>query len=233
MKRKLKHIAQRIKEGWRRLLKATAKVFDMGMVLFEPIFLACVIHAITVVAGSAVALAIILSMVVVMAFIYSTKQRGPVATATIIALSMLPIIEEKIERLREWQDNSEERVIEQAQAFEQDILEMNTDEQLYAKGIDSQGRPVRPQYTRFTVKLKKIAGQPTDRVTLRDTGDFHESFEVLWLPKAFLLSATDWKRRQLAEKYGEAIFGLTPQSVGDLTDMLRVPVLEDFKKQVL
>ena len=42
------------------------------------------------------------------------------------------------------------------------------------------GEDITPSYKPYTVMVKEQKGQPTDRVTLKDTGDFHRSitFEV-------------------------------------------------------
>jgi len=39
-------------------------------------------------------------------------------------------------------------------------------------GRRSDGSNIEPEYTPFTVQIKKAKGQPYDRVTLRDEGDF-------------------------------------------------------------
>ena len=53
------------------------------------------------------------------------------------------------------------------------ILDANRD-QLFA-GKDKQGKEIIPEYTPTTISIKKEKGQPTDRVTLKDTGEWHRS----------------------------------------------------------
>lgn len=51
------------------------------------------------------------------------------------------------------------------------------DQQMYERGEDGNGKKLRP-YSRYTIRVKKSKGQPTDRTTLRDTGAFHSSIIV-------------------------------------------------------
>jgi hypothetical protein len=66
------------------------------------------------------------------------------------------------------------------------------------------------------VQLKNEKNQPTDRVTLRDTGDFHKSIKVDADRTYFEIYATDWKTDDLKEKYGDEILGLTPENKAEL-----------------
>ena len=59
-------------------------------------------------------------------------------------------------------------------------------ERLWTKGTYSDGTPIvtykaQPpfRYAPFTVAIKKSKGQPTDRVTLRDSGAFYQSIRVV------------------------------------------------------
>lgn len=101
----------------------------------------------------------------------------------------------------------------------QKIVELNV-EQLYEYGINSLGIRIDTYdpYSPYTVRVKKEKGQPYDRVTLRDTGDFHRSFEVVFDPASFYITATDNKTQMLVERYGERIFGLTTENKKELTE---------------
>ncbi len=57
--------------------------------------------------------------------------------------------------------------------FNQDQLQDGTDA-LGQKIITIGGSPYRP----FTVTIKKAKGQPTNKVTLKDTGEFYKTFKV-------------------------------------------------------
>lgn len=156
-----------------------------------------------------------------------------IALPGIIALFMLPVIQEKIDRLERWQKEAGEQVILVAEPFEDEIIALNTEEQLFARGVDATGNPITPPYTPYTVELKKEKGQPYDRVTLRDTGDFHRSFEVFWLRGGFQLNATDWKLKKLQNQYAQPLLGLDPKSVAQVQAWIQGPLLLAFKRMVL
>lgn len=87
------------------------------------------------------------------------------------------------------------------------IIDMNIG-QLYDSGENREGKKITPEYTPKTVKIKKAKGQPTNRVTLRDTFDWQCSFWLQYYDYGFEIKASDWKTEQLTQKYGEEILGL-------------------------
>lgn len=158
---------------------------------------------------------------------------GRIGTVGVIFLSMLPAIEAKIKALETWQDEAPKRVLAQVQDREPDVVELNYEEQLFRRGIRADGKQITPAYTPFTTKLKGYKGQPTDRVTLRDTGDFHASFLLEFEANEFRIFAADWKEGKLKAKYGEEILGLTDKNIQRVIEWIRDPVLNDFRKLVL
>lgn len=81
------------------------------------------------------------------------------------------------------------------------------------KGIEGTGEPIRPEYTPYTVYLKGLKGQPTDFVTLRDTGEFYASLELRVTNDSFVVYSDDPKAKDLAEKYSTRIFNLTEENL--------------------
>lgn len=98
------------------------------------------------------------------------------------------------------------------------ILDMNSEEQLYEKGITRHGVEIASfaPYSPITVEIKREKGQPTNRVTLRDEGDFHYSFFIAFTETGFEIKASDWKAKNLVANYGESILGLTEENFRDL-----------------
>lgn len=103
-------------------------------------------------------------------------------------------------------------------ATENKILSWNADTQLYEQGVNALGVSIdsyKP-YTDLTIEIKKEKGQPYDRVTLRDTGDFEWSFYLQIDDDRFFIYSKDEKTEKLVKKYGKNIFGLTPEHTTEL-----------------
>lgn len=109
------------------------------------------------------------------------------------------------------------------------IVELNTREQLYNKGVDSTGsnlEDIGGFYSFQTVIIKKEKGQPTDRVTLRDTGKFYDSWRV------FLDSNHDFEISNdpikdgvnILDRWGKNVLGLTDESQAKFNDLVRQKV---------
>ena len=118
---------------------------------------------------------------------------------------------------------------------EAQICELNSEKQLYDYGVNALGVEISDYqpYAQFTVYAKRSKGQPSDRVTLRDTGDFHGSFFVKFGKDGFVIDATDSKRDKLVRKYGKQIFGLTPESKTYVSNEILKPELLDEIKAIL
>ena len=115
------------------------------------------------------------------------------------------------------------------------ICDMNAEGQLYEKGVNTYGVPIMDYmpYTHYTIEVKTIKGQPTNRVTLRDTGEFHESFYVEATDTQFVVKAYDWKTEKLIRKYGREILGLTRENLDELIKKYIYPELLDKAKETL
>ena len=106
------------------------------------------------------------------------------------------------------------------------IIDANANQQLYEQGVNALGVSIASYapYKPFTIAVKKQKGQPTDRVTLRDTGDFERSFHLKIGRESFIVTADDWKTDELMEKYGK-IFGLTNENKAKLCQQYIKPDL--------
>lgn len=111
------------------------------------------------------------------------------------------------------------------QEFKDLIIELNTIEQLYKKGIDSTGESI-GDYQPFTIDEKIKKGQPYDRVTLKDTGRFYESFRVHFLNNydgeilITAYTATD-DGGDLIVSWGKDIIGLSEESLSELRTFVK------------
>ena len=98
------------------------------------------------------------------------------------------------------------------------ICDMNAETQLFENGENNLGVSIMDYmpYSPVTIDIKKSKGQPYNRVTLRDEGDFESSFFIEADAEKFKICANDWKTEELTNKYGNQILGLTYNSQNEL-----------------
>lgn len=115
------------------------------------------------------------------------------------------------------------------------IVDLNAQVQLYEEGVNSLGVSIADYqpYSPITIQIKREKGQPTNRVTLRDEGDFESSFYIQANDQQFEIKAADWKTEELIKKYGRQILGLTNENVEKLIwEIIFSDLLEYFKKEL-
>lgn len=112
----------------------------------------------------------------------------------------------------------------------QEILQEQKD-QLF-RGEKSDGQPITPAYRPRTIAIKKRKGQPTDRVTLKDTGRFYSGTILDVRPNTIVIDSEDPKTKWLLEKYGEKIFGLNGVSRTILKPVLQSEIKQQIINQV-
>ena len=130
----------------------------------------------------------------------------------------------KLKALKSLQTKIKDFVLEN----EKEIVSLNQ-EQLYDKGLRANNTPVKPLYTQFTKAVKVSKGQRIDHVTLKDTGDFYKSFELIVTDKSFEIIAKDSKTEKLKDKYKPEILGLTEESIGVVRGMLLTYLLKEVR----
>ena len=115
------------------------------------------------------------------------------------------------------------------------IVDMNAEEQLFEQGINRLGVEISDYapYSPVTIEIKEAKGQPTNRVTLRDEGDFESSFFLEVGDKKFEIKASDFKTEDLIKKYGRQILGLTDENIAILIWQYIYPdLMDEAKKQI-
>jgi hypothetical protein len=110
-----------------------------------------------------------------------------------------------------------------------EILRINTEEQLDEQGVDSLGRSL-GDYSPFTVSMKKFKGDRYDHITLNDEGDFHNSFTVRVVADGWIQDADDSSKydEPLFEVYGLDVLGITDENLKYIQEM----IIENFIKYV-
>lgn len=123
-------------------------------------------------------------------------------------------------------------IIEENEAY---IVDMNAEEQLYEQGVNNLGVSISDYapYSPVTIQIKRLKGQPTNRVTLRDEGDFEESFFLQIENDHFEIKASDFKTEHLIRKYGRQILGLTDENIKKLIWEFIYPDLLKKTKKVI
>lgn len=90
------------------------------------------------------------------------------------------------------------------------IIDLNTNDQLFKKGIRSDGTEL-PVYSTTSQDLYDKPNRP---FTLYDTGDFYNTFIVIPTRQGYFIITADGEKedKNLLVAYGEKIVGLTEES---------------------
>lgn len=125
-----------------------------------------------------------------------------------------------------------EKIILENETF---IVNMNSEDQLFEKGINSLGISIDDYapYSDYTIEIKRMKGQPTNRVTLRDEGDFENSFFLEVNKEQFEIKASDAKTQKLIRHYGSEILGLTTENIKDLIKSYIFPGLIEERNKLI
>jgi hypothetical protein len=110
-------------------------------------------------------------------------------------------------------------------------------EQMFA-GVLSDGKSIQrigakyKGYAPMTIKIKEKKGQPTDRITLKDQGDFYFETFADARPEGFYVSSADSKTDSLEQAYGEKIFGLSESPKQTYINKLRPETVKQLEGQL-
>lgn len=134
-------------------------------------------------------------------------------------------------RLRIFKDSLPTLLEDIIRSKEDVIVSAIADDQLYRRGINGRGEKIMDYapYAARTIENKKRKGQPTTRVTLRDTGDFHKSMHVIFDSEGFYVTSDDEKAKYLVKKYGGEIYRLTDKN---FTRIIRSHIRKELVKRL-
>ena len=127
------------------------------------------------------------------------------------------------------------RVIRTIVINEQDledlIIELNTQNQLFDQGQDSEGvrlEVIGGKYADSTIAQKQTDGLPFDKVTLFDTGAFYDSFEIVYKNESIVIEADTIKKDDdLRDRWGDNIIGLNKENIEKVIFFIR-PLFVEF-----
>ena len=113
------------------------------------------------------------------------------------------------------------------------IIDQQTDEQLY-EGKDSNNKDIKPSYALSTKIVKRKKQQPTDRVTLKDTGDLYKSIKVDAKTNELIISANVAYFKYLVTHYkSNKLLGLNDEFLEKFTKHKVLPNLEKTWKAII
>lgn len=115
----------------------------------------------------------------------------------------------------------------------QNILNLNKIDQLFNKGVDSLNASL-GDYSPVTIEIKKSKGQRTANITLKDTGDFYDSFFIEVRKDEIIIDGDSVKEdgTDLVEEFGPDIYGLIPENIDKISRLITIRYILYVKKQL-
>ena len=146
-----------------------------------------------------------------------------------------------VEKLRSIEITGVVRAIISDPQFKKFIIELNTQDQLFNKGINSLGvslETIGGPYSPNTIEGvpglfegKKEKGLPFDHITLFSEGDFYESFRIeIGLNHFRIIANGEKDDGNLFDDWGPEIVGLTQESKQKIVERLRLVVGKAYKQ---
>jgi hypothetical protein len=113
------------------------------------------------------------------------------------------------------------------------IIELNTIDQLFNKGIDALGQSL-GEYSETSINFY---GKRRGHIQLYDTNEFYESFVVLVRKDSLVIRANTFKQGEkgtvdLTDRFGDEIIGLTDENLEVITEMILINIIKYVKKQL-
>lgn len=137
------------------------------------------------------------------------------------------------------------RVLSQDKTFTDFIIELNTQKQLFDKGIDSTGKrlsDIGGEYSEVTLNIARDRGRSKKSesdINLNDTGDFYRSWKVFLDNNNDLQIEADSLKTSwdgtidLLDRWGANILGLTEDSLEQLRLRAKLILIPYVKNKLL
>lgn len=135
-----------------------------------------------------------------------------------------------IRAVKEFKNNIDEILKDELKSLSELIIRLNQD-QLYDDGMYNDETYL-PEYAKKTIEIKQAKGQPTDRTTLKDTGDFYKGFYVEKVNEGVKVWSKDEKTNDLVLSYSDDIFGLIPDHLQEVIDEIRPKLIDKLKNLI-
>lgn len=138
-------------------------------------------------------------------------------------------------RLRKFDEVLGKELVKTILDQEEEVIEAITQDQLYNRGVNGNDTEIMSYapYAPSTIKKKIKKGQPYNRVTLRDTGEWYNSLRLVYDVDGFVVTSTDDKNKYLKEKYGPKILKIDRANLNKIIKEKVRPVLVAKLKEYL
>lgn len=114
----------------------------------------------------------------------------------------------------------------------QEFLIKVLQEQLFETGADGNGETL-GKYSFLTVQIKRAKGQPTDRITLVDTGEFYHSYFIDAFRGGFIIDADGQKDdTNLFDKYGDDILKPDEETLEEIGEFYKIKIYEYIQENI-
>ncbi len=151
------------------------------------------------------------------------------------------------DRVKKILDNAialdENKIINQIlsnKSFQEFIIDLNTEGQLFDKGINSLGvklSDIGGLYSPVTIELSKAKGRPkksASSINLFDTGDYYKSFKIVLFNDSFDIVSDPIKDdSNLFDDWGKEIEGLTEENLQKVIDAIRSKIIPIIRARIL
>lgn len=105
------------------------------------------------------------------------------------------------------------------------LIDQQTDEQ-FDKGKDSFNISIVPSYALSTKKIKRSKGQPTNRVTLKDTGELYNAIDIQTTKTNMVISANVEHFKYLVAHYpNNQLLGIQDKAMRGFIRKYTYPVI--------
>jgi phage gpG-like protein len=113
------------------------------------------------------------------------------------------------------------------------LIEQQTEGQM-DKGKDANNISFVPKYAKSTRDYKKLKGQPTDRVTLKDTGKLYDSIEIQAnTTQAVISTNVNYFQFLVAHYINNQILGINEEGTKLFLDKYTIPEIEKNFKAII
>lgn len=109
------------------------------------------------------------------------------------------------------------------------LVDFITNKQLFREGIDGDGKKL-AGYARTTIRLKLRKGQPVDRTTTVDEGDFHASIRIKAFSDRYEITSDVEHDKFIIKRYGSNVLKITDENFREFMINYFLPNLRRYVK---